>query len=176
MIRVTPMFCPNCVPVPYTWASIVSYLSLANPGTVAIIINPRSIRLPTAVFTNFEPVDMSFSSSLRLYSGNRSFYQKDHIVIPSKMELIKLPVLNTKKNYRTGTESSSVTTSSTCCTLEETVIDGKLAARRELLSLLRNLPDDNTRSSDDLEELWVRYGPSAITLSEDEKGRNYQLY
>src|ERR1019366_7536003 len=68
---------PSWVLVPQAVASMVSYLSLANPGMLPIIIKPRTSRLGMAILTVFDSLDMLLSSC----SLTRTFCGPD-IVLP----------------------------------------------------------------------------------------------
>src|SRR5664280_1649277 len=71
------MLRPIWVLVPQAVASMVSYLSLANPGMLPIIIKPRTSRPGMAILTVFDSLDMLLSSC----SLTRTFYGPD-IVLP----------------------------------------------------------------------------------------------
>src|SRR5664279_2711459 len=61
MVSVTPKREPIWVLVPQAVASMVSYLSLANPGMLPIIIKPRTSRLGMAIFASLDSLDMLLS-------------------------------------------------------------------------------------------------------------------
>src|SRR5258708_40039352 len=73
MFNVTPITCPIWVSVPKAVASIVSYLSLENVGTILAVSRAIASKLPTASFEIFKIVAFVCGNSFSFHTKSTSF-------------------------------------------------------------------------------------------------------